>query len=624
MRRASAVLAVILTGVLAAGPAPAGTSLEGTRGTLRLKSADTVGKGILHFTISGMYYPRTDSVFAPSTPTTGYLLQPGDPAAEVKYRMFLTRVGLTYGLSDYAEVGGNLQVRNWLLRPEDTDLIDDRDRGGLGDTDLLLKLRAPLPTEMLRVGILGQATFPTGDDERRFSLGQTDYGLHGLLTLDLTDLESFVPTRIHVNGGYLFNRNEDQGYGIFNPSAPDQGGFWPPAYPGDSTVAAVEGDGFNDSYVFGAGLEFTGKATLFGEYRYEHLRDVGVEDPANPLSQDLHIITLGFALRSQQGITLKGALDIIPTSETEPPIQNPPDWALHAILGFDVEVVPTDRDKDGIPDKSDGCPEEAEDVDGFMDDDGCPDLDNDGDGIVDVEDKCPDLSEDFDTYEDEDGCPDFDNDGDGIRDSEDGCPNQPEDFDGVEDDDGCPDLIQDTDSDGVPDDRDRCPLKAEDVDGFQDDDGCPDLDNDLDGIPDEADECPNAPETFNGHEDEDGCPDERPVEQRFILRGVHFETGSAAITQDSYATLDEVVRSLLYYPEVRVEIRGYTDSVGSEQSNMELSKRRADSVRQYLINNGIEPDRVVAVGYGEQDPVASNSTPEGRAQNRRIEFHRLN
>jgi len=124
--------------------------------------------------------------------------------------------------------------------------------------------------------------------------------------------------------------------------------------------------------------------------------------------------------------------------------------------------------------------------------------------------------------------------------------------------------------------------------------------------------------------DEDGCPDERPIEQRLILKGVHFESGSAALTPDSYAVLDQVVRSLMAYPEVRVEIRGYTDSVGSWEYNLKLSQKRAEAVKQYLVNSGIDPNRLVAKGYGEADPIASNKTAEGRAQNRRIEFRRLN
>jgi outer membrane protein OmpA-like peptidoglycan-associated protein len=297
---------------------------------------------------------------------------------------------------------------------------------------------------------------------------------------------------------------------------------------------------------------------------------------------------------------------------------------LWLTFSYTAAVVLRDSDHDGVNDDYDACPDSPEDRDGFEDDDGCPDTDNDGDGIPDPNDNCPDLPEDVDGFEDEDGCPDLDNDQDGIPDRDDRCPNEPEDFDGDEDTDGCPDLVKDSDNDGIPDDVDRCPLQPEDIDGFQDDDGCPDLDNDLDGIPDEVDNCPSSPETFNGFQDEDGCPDEKPIEERFVLRGVNFESGSAALTPDSYGTLDEVIRSLQAYPEVRVEIRGHTDSQGPASFNLELSQRRADSVLRYLTNAGIDPSRLVAIGVGEEEPVASNSTPEGRLQNRRIEFRRLN
>ena len=113
--------------------------------------------------------------------------------------------------------------------------------------------------------------------------------------------------------------------------------------------------------------------------------------------------------------------------------------------------------------------------------------------------------------------------------------------------------IEDTDKDGVPDDLDKCPQRKEDLDGYQDEDGCPDLDNDLDGIMDEEDQCINEPETFNGYMDEDGCPDERPIKQEFVLKGVHFESGSAKLTPDSFSVLDRVVKSLMAYPEVKVE-----------------------------------------------------------------------
>ncbi|MBX3272625.1 MAG: thrombospondin type 3 repeat-containing protein [Sandaracinaceae bacterium] len=193
---------------------------------------------------------------------------------------------------------------------------------------------------------------------------------------------------------------------------------------------------------------------------------------------------------------------------------------FRAIGGFQWAPRHGDSDGDGIEDGRDACPSEAEDVDGWEDEDGCPDPDNDGDGLADAVDPCPDVAEDVDGYQDDDGCPDPDNDGDGIADGYDSCPDEPEDFDGDRDEDGCPD--HDRDRDGIDDAQDQCPDVPEDFDGFGDEDGCPEDDFDGDGIPDERDQCPDQPEDLDGFEDEDGCPEDGgPPERgpRRVIRG---------------------------------------------------------------------------------------------------------
>lgn len=254
---------------------------------------------------------------------------------------------------------------------------------------------------------------------------------------------------------------------------------------------------------------------------------------------------------------------------------------------------PKDSDGDGIWDKEDKAPRQAEDMDGFKDDDGIPDPDNDLDGIPDLMDKAPLKPEDRDGFEDEDGVPDEDNDWDGFPDLEDGDPDQPEDFD-----------------------------------GFQDDDGIPDPDDDEDGIPDLIDRCKTEAETYNNYRDDDGCPDEKPEPiakkgERIILRDIRFELDSADLTRKSYVVLDMVYESLYANPQVEVQVRGYTDATGDEIYNQKLSTARAKAVRNYLLQKGIASYRIKAVGYGEKDPIASNATEKGRAQNRRIEFYRV-
>lgn len=181
-----------------------------------------------------------------------------------------------------------------------------------------------------------------------------------------------------------------------------------------------------------------------------------------------------------------------------------PSYRLFA--GAQWTPVHRDRDHDGLDDRVDACPSEAEDRDGFMDDDGCVDPDNDGDGILDAKDGCDDEREDLDGFADDDGCPDPDNDGDGVPDGYDSCEGEKEDIDGDRDDDGCPDA--DEDRDGVPDAIDKCPNVAEDSDNLGDEDGCPETDYDGDGVKDEDDACPDASESWNDILDSDGCPED--------------------------------------------------------------------------------------------------------------------
>jgi OmpA-OmpF porin, OOP family len=251
-----------------------------------------------------------------------------------------------------------------------------------------------------------------------------------------------------------------------------------------------------------------------------------------------------------------------------------------------------------------------------------PPGDRDGDGILDPDDKCPDQPEDFDGYQDEDGCPeDQDTDGDGIPDSKDMCPAEPEDFDGYLDTDGCPE--PDNDLDGIPDAQDNCALEAEDFDGFQDEDGCPDPDNDKDGLLDVDDRCPNEA----GPADNGGCPRvyedvEVTTTHIRIMQKVHFATNKAIIKPESFHLLDTVAMVLRDFPTITVEVQGHTDSVGNDNYNMRLSQDRAESVRTYLIQKGVDARRMDARGYGETRPIESNRTSKGRAENRRVEFVR--
>ncbi|MFO0686598.1 MAG: OmpA family protein [Sandaracinus sp.] len=248
--------------------------------------------------------------------------------------------------------------------------------------------------------------------------------------------------------------------------------------------------------------------------------------------------------------------------------------------------------------------------------------DRDGDGILDPDDHCPDQPEDRDGYQDEDGCPETqDSDGDGLDDDHDLCPAEAEDMDGFQDSDGCPEL--DNDVDGIIDGGDHCPGEPEDMDGFQDADGCPDRDNDVDHIDDAVDQCPNEP----GLPAEQGCPRvyqdvEVTSEGIVIHQQVFFVTDRATIRPESHAILDTVAQVMRDFPDITIEVQGHTDSRGNDRHNMQLSQARADSVRTYLMQQGISGDRMTAVGYGETMPIEDNATDAGRSMNRRVEFHR--
>jgi outer membrane protein OmpA-like peptidoglycan-associated protein len=249
-------------------------------------------------------------------------------------------------------------------------------------------------------------------------------------------------------------------------------------------------------------------------------------------------------------------------------------------------------------------------------------MDSDSDGVPDGQDQCPNQAEDHDGFQDDDGCPDLDNDGDGIPDRTDKCPNEPEDKDGYQDDDGCPEV--DNDGDGIPDAQDKCPNDPEDRDGFQDDDGCPDLDNDGDGIADAQDKCPNEPETRNGIDDDDGCPDSggtaMPTGRVDLREVLTFDAQKSTLTKTAASELDRMAERLRSNPQVkRVRIEGHADK-GEGKRAFVLSQARADAAREYLIKRGVEAERLQSVGYGDSRPAATTNTADARAKNRRVEF----
>jgi outer membrane protein OmpA-like peptidoglycan-associated protein len=294
----------------------------------------------------------------------------------------------------------------------------------------------------------------------------------------------------------------------------------------------------------------------------------------------------------------------------------------------DGQGCPADADTDKVWDGLDQCPSTP--VGATVDPQGCPG-DGDTDKVLNGLDRCPDTP--AGAAVDATGCP-ADSDQDKILDGRDKCPNTPAGV--VVDGDGCP---LDSDLDSVFDGPDKCPgtLPGTRVDAT----GCPTAsDNDGDGVDDRGDRCPNTPrgsrvdvlgctvlfEEQKAPAPAPGAPPAPVTAARptLILRGVNFQSGRSVLLPQSYAVLNDVAASLVANEEVRIEIGGYTDNTGGLRINMGLSQARAAAVRAYLASRGVRPDRMVARGYGPGNPVATNTTPQGRAQNRRVELHKLN
>lgn len=291
---------------------------------------------------------------------------------------------------------------------------------------------------------------------------------------------------------------------------------------------------------------------------------------------------------------------------------------------------PADSDKDGVNDKKDKCPDTP--AGAKVDNDGCP-LDRDGDGIPDFTDVCPDIKgvksakgcpdKDGDTVMDSldkcidvpglvstnpalNGCPD--KDGDGIVDAEDRCPE----LAGTADLKGCPD----TDGDGLIDPEDKCPQDK----GLAELQGCPDKDGDK--VADVDDGCPEVA----GSSTNKGCPEDNSAANQAnaadmkSIRSVYFDTGKDIIRKGEMAKLNMVVKVLNANANARLEISGHTDNTGEKAANQELSQRRAEAAKAYLISKGIAENRISATGFGDTTPAADNNTAAGRSKNRRVDF----
>lgn len=273
------------------------------------------------------------------------------------------------------------------------------------------------------------------------------------------------------------------------------------------------------------------------------------------------------------------------------------DFHIGVHFGMPYKKKIRDTDKDGILDDVDKCPT----VPGLARYQGCPIPDTDGDGINDEEDSCKTVPGVLRYH----GCPVPDTDGDGVNDEEDSCKTIP----GPAKFHGCPD----TDGDGIPDNIDKCPL----VPGVAKYQGCPPPDRDHDGVPDDEDLCPDEPGPVSTH----GCPVEKIVVKITAdFKNILFDYNKATIRPESDTILQHAAQVMnSQIPNSNFYIDGYTDSKGSVAINKKISKARAEAVAKMLVDYGVDKSRVIARGFGKDNPICDNKTDAGRQCNRRVE-----
>jgi len=279
--------------------------------------------------------------------------------------------------------------------------------------------------------------------------------------------------------------------------------------------------------------------------------------------------------------------------------------AADVYIGLKIPITqksPKDKDGDGVTNKQDKCPKVA----GAIENSGCPWEDTDGDTVLDKDDQCPEETGPVENN----GCPWKDTDGDTVLDKDDQCPEEA----GLPENNGC--LYKDTDGDSIYDEEDKCPEEA----GPTENNGCPWKDTDGDTILDKDDQCPNTAGTAANN----GCPEVTETVQKTLnnyAKTILFNTGKTSIKVESTTALIEIIQILKEYPNAKFSVEGHTDSIGSAVNNQKLSEKRANSVKDFLIEKGIDFSRLSAVGYGETKPIADNMYKDGREQNRRVEIN---
>ena len=309
-----------------------------------------------------------------------------------------------------------------------------------------------------------------------------------------------------------------------------------------------------------------------------------------------------------------------------------PTWrALANVAYAPAERTPpperADADQDGVYDDEDQCPTVPMGANPDPDRRGCPLMDTDQDGVFDPDDQCVTEPQGANPDPARRGCPRGDRDGDTVFDDEDQCVDVPMGPNPDPERRGCPD--GDDDHDGVLNRTDVCRTTPQ---GPQPDParpGCPIPDRDCDTVPDSADACPDEPGAPSTNAQRNGCPGRVVVEGSVlrILEPVYFAIDRDRILSRSEPVLNAVVdalRAATYIHRVRIE--GHTDDTNNDEYNLDLSQRRANNVRAWLIAHGVEEGRLEARGYGESQPrrpidgLTGSALVTARSENRRVMF----
>ena len=532
---------------------------------LTLDGTHTVGDGGAGFNALGSY-ERRPMIFEDD----------GERTLDIIGERWATDLALTYGFLPRLDFGVNLPV-----------VVSQSGRGldgqglqsfALGDPAMALKFELLDKTDhTLGLAMVGQASLPLGRDDAL--AGEPASTIGGRLVVEIPQ-----GTRLDVviNAGYRARAQTHL----------------------DDLV-------LDDELTAGLGLS----ARLHP--RIQAMAEVSVSTAAAAPFQDVAVspadANAGFRVRVFEGlhVLVGGGAGLVPG-------YGAPAW--RGFLGVEATPRRHDWDADRVADGTDACVEEP----GLIGEAGCPastlvaqlpvappkpadDLDEDS--VKDAFDQCPYIAEDLDRFQDADGCPEPDNDLDLLTDAYDGDPMGPEDWDDFEDEDGIPDA--DNDHDGIADLEDKCPRDAAETE-----DGCPGG--------------RAVAGRSGGLSGATGVP--RPADEGPLLLGdtlhpaqpIIFEFAAPQITPASEPVLDGLATYLTSNPDLGIfEVGVHVDGLGNRKWKVYLSHERAEALVKALESRGVPANRLVAHGYGFDVPVADDTTPEGRALNRRVELRLL-